>query len=940
MSSNTVKEMRGLVFFGALLALLPAGAEAAAADLERGQQRFAHGDYRAAEATFKKIKGRDRDRARLELARLDLHRGDYEAAESAAQRLTRSKDKDVALEARVLRARVLRLTGRYAEAKRELEPQHARHPDHFATRHMLALVYEDLGEGQRAADLWELFFEDWKNQKIDHTNPEQLFFSAEAARHLNAFESANDTYRDALDRAPKMHRINIAWGDLFLEKYSPGDAEASFDEVLKIDPHHPDAHAGMAAVKLEGSYDLAAAEHHLELALEVNPRHVRSLLIRAGLHIDKNRWDEAKKTLGEVFAINPESFEARALLATVHWLRDDLDAYEREKKRVFAVNPGFAEFFHIVARSAVREHRYHQAIELEKEAVSVDPEYFEAMQAIGTGYLRLGREEEGLEWLRKAWNGDQYNVRTKNTLDLFEQWIPREYTFSKSKNFKIRYHNDEKAILERYLEPLLEEAFADMVERYGFRPKTPVVIELFRSAEHYSVRTVGLPNLGALGVCFGQVITAMSPSVGDINWAMVLWHELSHVFAIQISDSRVPRWYTEGLSEYETVRARPEWRRENDADIWAAMQDGTLPSVAELNYGFMKPDMQKVVVAYHLSSVTIEYIAQTYGFDKIVEGLELFAEGKETPEVIELITGKSVSDFDAEFRKYLEARLAPYAGSLHIPSNGYDDVSALEKTARADPDDAVKVADLALGRFYEGDAEGSAKAAARALKLDEDNEIALYVSAELALRRRDLAGAKDFYERLIAAGGDSFDVRGRLGLIAARNGDHEAAEKHLCTAKALDPVRSYPYQALAEMYFEKGDVPRALRELETYVMIEQMELGPLVKLVEEYAAAETWHKVITYGERALEIEPADSELLLTLGRAYLETGDADRALFSFDSALLVVPPMRRLALAEIGRAKALLALDKKKDARTAVGRALGFEPDNAEALKMRAALKK
>jgi hypothetical protein len=149
-----------------------------------------------------------------------------------------------------------------------------------------------------------------------------------------------------------------------------------------------------------------------------------------------------------------------------------------------------------------------------------------------------------------------------------------------------------------------------MAKRYGFTPKIPVTVELYQDSDHYSVRTVGLPNLGALGVCFGQVITAMSPSNGDINWGMVLWHELGHVFAIQLSNSRVPRWFTEGLSEYETLIADPSWRRENDADIYGAVLAGTLPSVATINYEFVQPDGQKVVVAYYLSSVMIEYIAR------------------------------------------------------------------------------------------------------------------------------------------------------------------------------------------------------------------------------------------------------------------------------------------------------------------------------------------
>ena len=84
---------------------------------------------------------------------------------------------------------------------------------------------------------------------------------------------------------------------------------------------------------------------------------------------------------------------------------------------------------------------------------------------------------------------------------------------------------------------------------------------------HYAVRTVGLPDIGVAGVCFGRVITALSPTNHAFNWGMVLAHELAHVFAIQLSRSRVPRWFTEGLSEVETMRARPEWARHDDVAL-------------------------------------------------------------------------------------------------------------------------------------------------------------------------------------------------------------------------------------------------------------------------------------------------------------------------------------------------------------------------------------
>ena len=114
-----------------------------------------------------------------------------------------------------------------------------------------------------------------------------------------------------------------------------------------------------------------------------------------------------------------------------------------------------------------------------------------------------------------------------------------------------------------------------MKARYDFVPKTPVQVELYSNREQFSVRTSGLPNIGIEGVCFGRVVAAMSPKSEPFNWGNVVWHELGHVFAIQLSKNHVPRWFTEGLSEYETIARRPEWQRELDPELYQALDART-----------------------------------------------------------------------------------------------------------------------------------------------------------------------------------------------------------------------------------------------------------------------------------------------------------------------------------------------------------------------------
>jgi len=910
------------------------------ADLASTRDKLIAGEYKVAMAELGKLTGKDRPAAQLLLARAQLATGDYTGAEATVAPFAQGPAKDAqAIEAHLVFDRLRSITGRTRDARSDLEQLWKDHPTDRTIRTALGETRLALGDRLGAKALFDETIKESDANKLDLDDPVQTFQLATAARYTSQFQLANDAFRETLKLSPQLTDAGIAWADLFLEKYAAQLAEQTLEEVFKVNPNDPEAHAAMAQVIVETRYDLAAVRHHLDASLALNPKNARALKVRASIEIDQNQWDAANKTLDGVLAANKDDVEAIAMKATVAWLRDDTAAYQAEVKSALAIDPAYAELYRIVSRSAVREHRYVEAIELEKQAVKLRPDFYEAMAGAGLGYLRLGQEKEGIDWLDRSWAGDQYNVRTYNTRTLFKQTIPKEYTFGASKNFRIRYHNEEKAVLSRYLEPTMERAFADMVRRYGFTPRTPVTLELYADRNDYGIRTVGLPDIAALGVCFGQVITAMSPANGDINWGMVLWHELGHVFAIQLSNSRVPRWFTEGLSEYETLIARPEWRRENDADLYGALANGTLPSIGVLNSEFMQPDTGAVVVAYYQSAVTIEYLVQTYGFPKIVEALKLFGKGRESADVLGAITGKTIAALDADFRKYLEIRLAAYAGTFKLPTRGFDDLTKLEIAADAAPRDGKARAMVALGYYYGGDSDKSTAAANAALALDPKQPIARYILAEVALHDGDAARAKQLYQSLAADGHDSFDLRSRLAQIAQSEGKIAELDAQLCAAKKLDPERSQPYQELALRYEKGGQLPKALAELEHYAFLEQMDLAPLKKLVVEYGKLASWAKVRTYGEMATFINPSDPDILSGLGRAYVELRQPDKALFTYDTMLVASPPPRRPALVHLGRARALLALGKKAEARAALAQAMTTEPENADILAFKATLK-
>src|SRR5262249_25158752 len=102
-------------------------------------------------------------------------------------------------------------------------------------------------------------------------------------------------------------------------------------------------------------------------------------------------------------------------------------------------------------------------------------------------------------------------------------------------DFVIKTSPRETGALAVYAADLIEEAHKKLTAKYKFTPKGPIAVEIFENHDDFAVKALGLPGLGALGVCFGQTIAMDSPSArekGEFNWGGTLWHEFTHVITL------------------------------------------------------------------------------------------------------------------------------------------------------------------------------------------------------------------------------------------------------------------------------------------------------------------------------------------------------------------------------------------------------------------------
>ena len=580
-------------------------------------------------------------------------------------------------EAAAVLARVEALRGNYDGARQLLETAAAAQPWGDAALELGLLLQRQFGR----ADAAQPHLNRVLSRATQIQDPESLFRAARAAAALGRVQEANSLYRVAARGGDPA--VETAWGELFLETYNPREALQSFQKVMKLDESWTPAYVGFARTLANENPPAAAAA--AEAALKVYPAFADAKLFLAELDLDNTRYDRARERIDQVLGANASHLDARSLLAAIAYVRGDKAAYDAEVGRVLAINPAFGEVYRVAGDLAARNYRFDEAVALARRATTLDPGNIRAASDLGLHLMRTGDEAEARRVLDRAFKTFPYDKVTFNLLALLDKLEKFEVVQEGDLIFK--FHPDEARVLREYAIPLAQEALKKLSASYQFTPKGPILIEIFPVHDDFAVRNLGLPGLvGALGACFGRVVSMDSPRAkapGAFSWQATLWHELAHVITLQMSNQRVPRWLTEGVSVYEEARARPAWGGEMEVSFAIALERGQALKLRDLNSGFTKPDT--IALAYYQASLLVEHIVSTHGEAALRTLVRTYGEGVEGDEAIRKGLGVSIDDLQGSFDKMLDKRFASARAAVRDQAKpaeaGGDDIAALKQAA-------------------------------------------------------------------------------------------------------------------------------------------------------------------------------------------------------------------------------------------------------------------
>ncbi len=738
--------------------------------------------------------------------------------------------------------------GEYEAASKSIGEALDRFPRNIPVRWHAYLLAAGRGESEAAArHLKEI--DDYAGPRLRYLQePEALTYLGKAALKMGAEPKLvlDNFLLRARQLDPKHADAWLAAGELALDKHDYDLAARTFQDGLKEVPDHPDLLQGLA--RAFAPSDRAVMIASLGKALEKNSNHLSSRLLIADHLIDSEDYTRAHEELDRVLEVNPNHPEAWAYKAVLAHLANQSDAENEAHSKALAYLTANPMVDHLIGLKLSLKYRFKEGSEYQRRALELDDSFLPARIQLAQDLLRLGDGEQGWALADAVHQQDGYDITAFNLVSLRDQYV--RFATLTNEHFIVRMAGRDAAVFGEDVLALLTRAHGTLTKKYGFELTQPTLVEIFDDPRDFGVRTFGMPgNPGYLGVCFGDVVTANSPSSpagSSTAWASVLWHEFCHVITLNMTRNKMPRWLSEGISVHEELAEDPSWGQRMLPEYIEFILGDKMKPVSNLSAAFLTAESNMdLQFAYYQSALVVEFLVKQYGFEKLTAILRDLGEGIEINDAIARHT-ENIKQIDEKFAVYAREqarnvgkgldwnkpklatddgprdpgkylRSTPAAGNatelLRSQPNNYWAfiLGAQEAVAEKNWDEA----DELLNRMFQRAGNGF------------QSPLPYVLRAAVARGQNEKEEERKALENAAAVDGNQFDVFRRLIELELERENWPAIANWSRRAIGMNPFASRPYRTLAQASENLNQPQAAITALETMLKLEPLNPAEL-----------------------------------------------------------------------------------------------------------------
>ena len=248
---------------------------------------------------------------------------------------------------------------------------------------------------------------------------------------------------------------------------------------------------------------------------------------------------------------------------------------------------------------------------------------------------------------------------------------------------------------------------------------------------------------------------------------------------------------------------------------------------------------------------------------------------------------------------------------------------ALIELGRLAAKDSSTVADMALisAKVLRGDFDGALRAIETLEGKIPDKPLAYSLRADVLARKKELASARIYYDKALQRQAEYFPAVAGLTALDLESGSSEAAIKRLEGYIKLVPETVPARLALAEILATSGkQKERSVGLLKDAIAASPLDSSPRLRLINFYLASGDAKSALVAAQDAAAALPDEFEILDSLGRSFLASGDLQQAAATFRRLTLLQPksavPHMRMADVYLAQANGVAAMDALRQALT------------------------